>query len=100
VREKAQAGHRLGVTSPGIHRLSRDRVTAHVEHRYRDQLVDAERTVENVKLSENLAHRTYRRLRRRPYPSIMAPEACADILARWANRAPAPTSAVGGRLAA
>jgi hypothetical protein len=54
-----------------------------VVHRYRDQLRDAERTVRDVALSEQIPHRLMRRLLRRPMPGLTAPIEKAATLNHW-----------------
>jgi hypothetical protein len=54
-----------------------------VVNRYRDQLRDAERTVRDVALSEQMPHRLMRRLLRKPLPGLMAPTVKASTLDHW-----------------
>jgi hypothetical protein len=54
-----------------------------VVHRYRDQLRDAERTVRDVALSEQMPHRLMRRLLRKPLPGLRAPIVKASTLDHW-----------------
>ena len=86
VSAKQQAAYAAGVVSTGIHFQIRDRVTAVFEHRYRDQLRDAERVTRDVRLSEGAIHRAYRKLWNRPYPVLKAPREAEIIVARWKAR--------------
>lgn len=54
-----------------------------VAHRYRDQLRDAERTVRDLALSEQLPHRLARRLLREPLPELTAPQLKVATLDHW-----------------
>jgi hypothetical protein len=54
-----------------------------VAHRYRDQLRDAERTVRDLALSEQLPHRFARRFLRKPLPELTAPQLKAATLDHW-----------------
>lgn len=58
-----------------------------VLHRYRDQLRQAERTVRNVELTEQMHHRLVRRLTRNPVPGLTAPSTQAQTIAEWETSA-------------
>lgn len=54
-----------------------------IVHRYRDQWRDAERTIRDLALSEQLPHRLARLLLRKPLPELGAPRLKAATLDHW-----------------
>jgi hypothetical protein len=54
-----------------------------VRHRYRDQLCEAKRVVQDVRDSEQLWHGIARWLAHKPIPDLTAPAEKAEVIARW-----------------
>ena len=56
-----------------------------IRNRYRDQLTQANQSIEDVELEERAWHRTWRRIASKPLPGLDRQEdqAITDILARW-----------------
>lgn len=81
--DKLQVANAAGVASGGFPAQSRRKITAHALHRYRDQVVDAERVVRDVRISERTIHRVLRKLWRRPVPTLGAPERQRAVLEKW-----------------
>ncbi|HET8815713.1 MAG TPA: hypothetical protein VFM51_12275 [Solirubrobacterales bacterium] len=63
------------------------KVKNEVLRRYRDELRDSERVVRDVWLAEQLPHRLWRRIIRRPVPELMAPIERAHTIAEWETSA-------------
>ena len=72
-----------GSEGPDFSLVEYQRLKDHVAHRYRDQLRDAERTVRDVALSEQLPHRLARGLLHRPLPGLTAPMIKAETIHQW-----------------
>lgn len=76
-----------GVTAGGALVQIPQKVTRHTQQRYRDQLIDAQRVVTDIDLSERWVHRLWRKIVRRPRPELTAPARHGDTLDRWAETA-------------
>lgn len=72
-----------GSTGPDYSLVEYQQLKDQVAHRYRDQLRDAERTVRDLALSEQLPHRLARRLFRKPLPGLTAPQLQTATLDHW-----------------
>jgi hypothetical protein len=76
-------GEQVKSAGPDVSLVQYQQLKNEVVHRYRDQLRDAERTVRDVALSEQIPHRLMRRLLRKPLPGLTAPTVKASTLDHW-----------------
>jgi hypothetical protein len=76
-------GERVKSAGPDVSLVQYQQLKNEVVHRFRDQLRDAERTVRDVALSEQIPHRLMRRLLRKPLPGLMAATVKASTLDHW-----------------
>lgn len=86
IAEKQMRAAEAGLGEGGAQIQIRDKVTAIHEHYYRDQRRGAERAVRDAQLSELWMHHLYRRIRRKPFLTLNAPEEVAAITDRWRER--------------